>query len=135
MAVTATSPALVLMIWAQFASKRESRTSPRCRNKKTVSAVAVQMECISFVLCCEDSFRDSAGLPQQRQNKVQVDLTSANYRVIASYCCSAQDFGKLTSESTAHSPPVQQKSPLVLSDWSAAGRYLIASADQINVAL
>jgi hypothetical protein len=72
----------------------------------------------------------------KRQNEVQVDLTCANCCcVIACYCCSTQDFGETTSKCTAHGPPVQQSFPPLLPHWSAAARYLIASADQINITL
>ncbi len=61
-----------------------------------------------------------------------MDLTCANCcRVMACYCCSMQDFGE-PSKCTA---AVQQSFPLLLPDQSAAARYLIASADQINVTL
>ncbi len=58
-----------------------------------------------------------------------------SYRVIACHCSSMQDFGETTSKCTAHGPLVQQSFLLLLPDQSTAARYLIASADQINIAL
>ncbi len=89
------------------------------------------MKCISYVLHCKTA---SGSRPAWLNKKKTRNRWTWHAPTVLGFAIAAV-CKTLENQATAHGPAVQQNFPLLLPDQSAAARYLIASADQINITL